>query len=83
MYIYIIILLLILLILLSLIINENFFDYTHKYLFHKSKCFDCEKEIINKCGVDNAWRANPAKIFADEYGMKDSDGFIAKSMKFY
>ena len=28
-----------------------------------SKCFSCEREIINRVGITNVWRALPTKCF--------------------
>jgi hypothetical protein len=50
-----------------------------EYLNHKSKCFDCEQDIIKRCGVDQAWRAQPTKSFDSEL----ANGWIAKTMKYY
>ena len=60
-----------------------------QYLHHKSKCFDCEKEAIQKYGPEGAWLANPAKSFdaevdavAQQSGALDA-GFLAKTIKYY
>jgi hypothetical protein len=56
-------------------VKEAFFEY----LNHKSKCFDCEQDIIKRCGVDQAWSAQPTKSFDSEL----TNGWIAKTMKYY
>lgn len=56
-------------------VNESFAEY----LNHKSKCFDCEQDIISRCGVNQAWKAQPTKSFDSEL----SNGWIAKTMKYY
>lgn len=61
--------------------------FVPEYLNHKSSCFDCEKEVIRRCGEDSVWRANPSKMFSTEkagvnmYG--EAGGFIGKTMKYY
>ena len=60
-----------------------------QYLQHKSKCFDCEADMINRVGADGAWMANPSKTFSAEKdgiaqsGGELSGGFLAKTMKYY
>lgn len=60
-----------------------------KYLQHKSKCFDCEDDMISRVGVDGAWMANPSKTFSAETdgiaqaGGDISGGFLGKTMKYY
>jgi len=70
-----------------LILKETF--AIPEYLRHKSKCFDCENEVIAKYGPQSAWLANPTKGFDDE---KDvvlrnngdiSSGYLAKTIKYY
>lgn len=59
------------------------------YLDHKSKCFDCEKDIIRRCGPEYAWIAQPAKSFDAEYeaiqqaGGDPNAGYLAKTIKYY
>lgn len=80
---FIVVFLLILLVTLS--ISEK---YTN-YLDHKSKCFDCERDIINRCGVEYAWRSQPAKSFDSEFeAIQQADGnpnagYMAKTLKYY
>jgi len=50
-----------------------------QYLYHKSKSFDAEREIIAMYGEDAAWMANPAKSFDAEA----QGGFLGKTLKFY
>lgn len=50
-----------------------------QYLYHKSKSFDAEREMIAMYGEDAAWMANPAKSFDAEA----EGGFLGKTMKFY
>jgi hypothetical protein len=60
-----------------------------QYLHHKSKCFDCEADMINRVGTDGAWMANPSKTFSAETdGIAQSSGdlsggFLGKTMKYY
>ena len=60
-----------------------------EYLYHKSSCFDCEKDMINRYGQDAAWMANPSKTFtAESDGIAQangniSGGFMGKTVKFY
>ncbi len=59
------------------------------YLDHPSKCFDCEKDIIRRCGEEYAWKAQPAKSFDAEYeaiAQYEGDprgGYLAKTLKYY
>ena len=59
------------------------------YLDHKTKCFDCEKDVISRCGPKYAWMAQPAKSFDAEFeaiqqtGDDPSAGFLAKTLKYY
>lgn len=58
-----------------------------EYLHHKSRCFDCESQMIAQHGQEGAWMANPAKTFsAESQGVAMGGlegGFIAKTMKYY
>lgn len=59
-----------------------------QYMNHKSKCYDCERDIINRLGKDQAWRAQPSKLFSTETAGiaqtgKISGGFLGKTMKYY
>lgn len=60
-----------------------------QYLHHKSKCFDCEADMIERVGADGAWMANPSKTFSAETdgitqaGGELSGGFLGKTMKYY
>lgn len=57
------------------------------YLNHKSKCFSCEKEMIQRVGKNGAWMANPAKSFDAEREAVSKNGleggFLAKTIKYY
>ena len=81
-------------ILTILIIAKVYFDIKEQfaiaqYLHHKSSCFDCEKDMINRYGVDGAWMANPSKTFsAEQDGIRQAGGniaggFLGKTMKYY
>lgn len=66
---------------------EKFYNVP-EYLNHKSSCFSCEKDIINRYGVDAAWLGQPTKSFDSEidgiYQANDiSGGFLGKTMKYY
>jgi len=69
-------------------IYEKFYG-APQYLNHKSKSFDAEREMINRCGLDGAWLANPSKCFdcetsaIDQAGGDISGGFLAKTIKYY
>lgn len=60
-----------------------------EYLKYKSKCFDCEKQMIQIYGENGAWLANPAKSFSAEKeavmqaGEDISNGFLAKTLRWY
>jgi hypothetical protein len=56
-----------------------------QYLNHKSKCYDCEQDIISREGEDAAWKAQPTKSFDSEaQGVQmDGNGFIGKTLKYY
>jgi hypothetical protein len=75
-----------------LLIAKVAFDIREKYtsyLDHKSKCFDCEKDMIQRCGEKCAWMAQPAKSYDAEreavlqYGGDISGGYLAKTLKYY
>jgi hypothetical protein len=73
---------------LGILSRETFDQYIPEYLNHKSKCFDCEKEILNNFGEDAVWIAQPSKMFAAESeGMSQtgtvSGGFLGKTIKYY
>ena len=59
------------------------------FVDHKSKCFDCEKDIAHRCGSNFVWKAQPAKSFDAETegiaitGGDPSGGFLAKTLKYY
>lgn len=61
--------------------------FVPEYLNHKSKCFDCEADMIARYGIDGAWLANPTKLFATEQQGVAMDGlrggFIGKTMRYY
>lgn len=66
--------------------RENF--VTDQYLFHKSKCYDCEQHIASTEGVDAVWKAQPTKLFsAESDGVSQagdvSGGYLGKTLKFY
>lgn len=52
-------------------------NWNAEHLKHKGRCFDCEKEVINRYGEDAAWFAQQTKSFDSE------PGFIAKTMRYY
>lgn len=58
-----------------------------EYLHHKSRCFDCEADMIGRYGQEGAWMANPSKTFsAEAQGVATGGlegGFIGKSIKYY
>ena len=59
-----------------------------QYLNHKTKSFSAEKDMIERCGPDCAWKSQPAKSFdAEREGVRQaqdiSGGFIGKTMKYY
>ena len=66
-------------------------DMREKYtthLDHKTKCFDCESDMIARCGAGCAWRAQPAKSFDAEFDLLQRNGdieagFGAKTLKYY
>lgn len=67
--------------------GEHFMMMT-SYLDHKSKCFDCEQDIIRRLGPGAAWMAQPSKSFDAEgellARMKDiRAGYGAKTLKYY
>lgn len=69
----------------ALDIYEDFSTYTD----HKTKCFSCEKEMIQRCGEKCAWMAQPAKSFDAEFeavaqaGGNLEGGYLAKTLKYY
>ncbi len=52
---------------------------TFQYMNHKSKCYDCEKQILATEGPDNVWKAQPTKSFDSE----KQNGWLAKTIKYY
>jgi hypothetical protein len=59
-----------------------------QYMNHPSKCFDCEQDIINRYGVESAWRAQPTKLFsAETEGVAQTGtiagGYLGKTLKYY
>lgn len=52
---------------------------TFDYMNHKSKCYDCEKQILAMEGPANVWKAQPTKSFDSER----QDGWLAKTIKYY
>lgn len=66
----------------------NTYELYSSYLDHKTKCFDCEKDIIKRCGEEWAWTAQPAKSFDAEFDLVSRkgdpwDGYGAKTIKYY
>lgn len=62
-------------------------EFTNMY-DHKTKCFDCERHIIARCGMQAGWMAQPTKSFDSEqellHRMKDlSAGYGAKTLRYY
>lgn len=59
------------------------------FVDHKSKCFDCERQIMQRCGPNYVWKAQPAKSFDAEVegvsimGGDPAGGFLAKTLKYY
>ena len=76
-------------ILLIIKVSLSSYERYTMYLDHKTKCFDCEKDIIKRCGPEYAWMAQPAKSFDAEFeaikqaGGEPSAGFLAKTLKYY
>lgn len=59
-----------------------------EYLKHKTKCFSCEKQVIQMYGEDAAWFGQPSKSFDSELdGINQKNdiagGFLGKTMKYY
>lgn len=80
----------VLMILLTILQYEKFTpQIVPEYLYHKTKCFDCEQEIKDSLGEDAVWAAQPSKLFSTEYeGVMQSNGdirggFLGKTLKFY
>lgn len=71
---------------LGLLQQERF---TQEYMNHKTKCFNCEQDIMARLGEDAVWFAQPAKVFDVETegiaqaGGDMSGGFLAKTLKYY
>lgn len=78
-----------LLLLLKTWVNVRERYQVSQYLHHKSKCFDCEAQMIALYGESAAWLANPAKSFyaeSEAVAQHDEDigaGFLAKTLKYY
>lgn len=75
-----------------LLILKVVFDITEKfipeYLHHKSKCYDCEKDILQRYGPNAVWMAQPSKLYsAEQSGIYQKDdisgGYIGKTIKYY
>lgn len=84
----ILILFIIIFVLILLLHYLHIEKFSPEYLNHKSSCFSCEKDMINRCGEDCAWKANPSKGFDDEKEAvlqtgNISGGFLAKTIKYY
>lgn len=68
---------------------KEYFTQSPEYLNHKTSCFDCEKEMISRNGIDAAWQGQPTKCFdCERSGILQANGdvaggFIAKTMKHY
>lgn len=67
-------------------IRENYgVDWDAKYLKHKGRCFDCEKQMIDMYGQNAAWIGQQAKSFDSEREalLHGNTGFLAKTIKYY
>jgi hypothetical protein len=58
------------------------------YMNHKSKCYDCEKQILQTMGPSYVWMAQPAKSFDAEreaviQSKSPEGGYLAKTIKYY
>jgi hypothetical protein len=49
-------------------------DFKYLYLKNPTKCFDCEKDLINRRGVEYAWAGQPSKCFDCEKQLEKSIG---------
>lgn len=61
---------------------------TPQYLDHKTKCFSCEKQVLQTHGPKYVWMAQPAKSFDAEREAiiqkgSPEGGFLAKTIKYY
>lgn len=71
------------------LLGRNDEEFSHPYLYNKSKCFQCEREMINRCGADAAWMANPSKTYTAEVdGIIQNNGdiaggFMGKTVRFF
>ncbi len=73
-------------------IRENFADLNEsrqnliicnpKYLYLKNptKCFDCEKDLINRKGIEYAWAGQPSKCFDCEKQLEKTKGTVYGSI---
>lgn len=84
-----IIIFLIIVVFLLIGVSLNIYEKYTSYTDHKTKCFDCETDVIKRCGVKAAWMAQPAKSFdAEREAISQTDGrieggFMAKTLKYY
>ena len=76
-------------VLIIILLYSSYNEYYAEYLNYKSKCFSCEKQVIDMYGINSAWKANPAKSYnSEQNGILQangniSGGFLGKTMKFY
>lgn len=59
-----------------------------QYLNHKTKCFQCEKQLLSDVGDDGVWFAQPSKLYdAEQDGIiqanNQSGGYMGKTVMFY
>lgn len=59
-----------------------------QYLNHKTKCFQCEKQLLQDVGDDGVWFAQPSKLYdAEQDGIAQtrdlSGGYMGKTVMFY
>ena len=51
--------------------SEKFDSRKFAYLANKSKCFSCEREIINTLGPEYAWMGQPTKMVSAQLDAVD------------
>lgn len=60
-----------------------------QYLNHKTKCFQCEKQMLSEVGDQGVWFAQPSKLYdAEQDGIAQaqndlSGGYTGKTVMFY
>lgn len=60
-----------------------------QYLNHKTKCFQCEKQLLSDVGDEGVWFAQPSKLYdAEQDGITQannqvSGGYMGKTVMFY